>query len=60
MKTTWDGKLPREDHLDDYLKLSAEQILEWLNKANYSLRQFLPKQSKIRAENLKLFDENKS
>lgn len=39
MKQEKEFKLPREDHLDVYMKLSAEEILEWLYQANQFISQ---------------------
>jgi hypothetical protein len=37
----------REDHLDDYKKLSAEQILTWLEEANRFFRKFMPPEKRM-------------
>jgi hypothetical protein len=43
----------REDHLDDYLKLSSEQILIWLEEANKFYQNFTTPEKLERLKEIK-------
>jgi hypothetical protein len=43
----------REDHLDDYKNLSAEQILIWLEEANRFFKKLVPPEQWLRGREIK-------